>query len=612
MLHGSVYRYPQFAPTSKLGNQDRLIERVGDTLNLDVSHLKEILNSNTSRSIRSADKESQINIAVHLGRNTSYERFVNNSGIQVISYQNVMPNFFSVIVPWKSTPVNASKHCQGDCGADTILLKTTNISQNESSVFPKYVKSHSQLLESLPFLKTNNITENFNMSQFKQSRAQYSAATKVFLYQHEMGGYAMRDCFKSATKKAGLNLLAVPLNQAFRQEWDFVPENKRSKFQALYGSLAFGVCENIKRPCLYATMMTHPLDRILQVYFQCRQNASQNLCNFYRSSNITQGDILSFIKVTGNSYFKKLIYHSKQCRLIGEDEICIQDGKASFILSQSERKAYLQNVLKNMDKWFAVIGLIEHYKESLKLFEYVFGEKYTECATYMSVFHQNNYHPSVPVNSTTTFKGTSRKDRVAKRVLKSDIMALRTKLLTDSRVVQWLYADLAIYDKATAIFSKQWAVYRKLHNVSTSVKIVPKLTNGSSNTVGAVQNTTLKRKLLDILLLEKTYPTSSKNKAKRSLSNFHTQPYSIRKKLRESKHKKRKKMMTVTAETTRNVTAVRVLNEPVRKTESERVKSHTHGSHHSNITPSHVVEQGRSNVRTNKAKHKKGKHQIIP
>ena len=237
----------------------------------------------------------------------------------------------------------------------------------------------------------------------------------------------------------------------------------------MFGSSAFGICETTSLPCLYLTAVAHPLDRLIQVYFNCLnspQHLKHSLCSFSFNRNRTlllkrghvsndsqvtseSHDLLAFIKTSGNVYFKKLLYYSKFCKLVGTDQVCIRDSHSSFILSPEERKVLLQDVLENLGNWFAVVGMIEHYKDTLQLFEFATGLKFTQCNRYRS--------QTIDISQTNLrhfFNFTNDSDS------RISVREFRNVLLKQvPNIKQWLIADLKIYQKIKEIFQQQKYVF---------------------------------------------------------------------------------------------------------------------------------------------------------
>ena len=248
-------------------------------------------------------------------------------------------------------------------------------------------------------------------------------------------------------------------------------------------------------------MVKHPIDRILTVYNVCQKNASSVLCHFNKL-NVQNMTLQQFIKVQGSSFFRKLLYYSKHCKLVGHDEICLPDTKTSFVLTARERKIYLENILENLEKWFSVVGLEEYFENSLLLFESVSGLNYTDCGRPKKrkelVNTDKLLWPVMSSSGRNTLRGL-RNMKELHHMQNVTFKALREKLLQDPQVSKWLSADLAIYTKLEELFQKQL----ELHNITKSV--MKTLKNPSLNPTVASSLNKLRRKQLSKQLKEVTH-----------------------------------------------------------------------------------------------------------
>ena len=239
-------------------------------------------------------------------------------------------------------------------------------------------------------------------------------------------------------------------------------------------------------------MVKHPIDRILTVYNVCQKNVSSVLCHFNKL-NVQNMTLQQFIKVQGSSFFRKLLYYSKHCKLVGHDEICLPDTKTSFVLTTRERRIYLENILENLEKWFSVVGLEEYFEDSLLLFESISGLNYTDCGRPKKrkelVNTDTLLWPVVSNSGRNTLRGL-RNMKELHQMQNVTFKALREKLMQDPLVSKWLSADLAIYSKLEELFQKQL----ELHNITKSV--MKTLQNPSLNPTVASSLNKLKRKQL--------------------------------------------------------------------------------------------------------------------
>lgn len=349
---------------------------------LDLEEIRDIVRSNQSRNSK-ISASGDIKLSVHLDKNSSYESH-SNASFKLYSYRNSLPNFFLV-------PPDG--------------LNMLNLS-----------RSQSQVVQNDPELKS------------WPSRKTYKNSTIALLYQHEPTGYSVRDCLVDSANREGLVTSNLPINSKFRKDWDRLNRQQKNKFQVLYGSLSFGVCEGLNHVCSYLTMLSHPVDRILTVYHLCKFNSSQAFCHFSKM-NITSKSLHQFIHSQGSSLFQKLLYYAHHCKLIGDDEVCLDDSKVTFLLSASEKQIHLDRILAHLEEWFSVIGLTNHLEESLRLFDAVYDLRLAQC---------NNFARfNIPAIDGVPYT------------------KIREQLLNNTQVMKWLAADLAIYKKLEEIFLKQ-------------------------------------------------------------------------------------------------------------------------------------------------------------
>ena len=214
-----------------------------------------------------------------------------------------------------------------------------------------------------------------------------------------------------------------------------------------------------------------------------------------------------FIKVQGSSFFRKLLYYSKHCKLVGHDEICLPDTKTSFVLTTRERRIYLEYILENLEKWFSVVGLEEYFEDSLLLLESISGLNYTNCGRPKKrkelVNTDTLLWPVVSNSGRNTLRGL-RNMKELHQMQNVTFKALREKLMQDPLVSKWLSADLEIYSKLEELFQKQL----ELHNITKSV--MKTLQNPSLNPTVASSLNKLKRKQLAKQLKKATH-IKSKN-----------------------------------------------------------------------------------------------------
>ncbi|ELU01031.1 hypothetical protein CAPTEDRAFT_186578 [Capitella teleta] len=409
LLSGNAIRFLRDTETSP--RDSIIVQKDGSLhqLDLNLEPLRNLLNKTFEDG---KEKDQEIKIAVHLGKNNSYNS--NNSAISIYKYEKVVANFYLEL-------------------NQTICKRLP--SANSSSVSVDGLISIVKRLQ----LELNDRVKQQHLS------------TVVLQYQHSLGGYWARDCFISEALRRSLITSDVPLNSLYRTEWEQLPRSKKAGYQFLYGPLSFGVCENLEHDCTYMSLIDHPLDKALQTYYLCGLNSSLPLCAV---TKVTETDTTAaeFIIRQGSIFFQKLLYQSRHCKLVGRDEVCIHDTQTFFLLSHKDKLAYLADILSNLEKWFSVVGLVDHYQDSMSLFNFALGWNLTACAAMRSdipKFSTGAYIDGIPYNE------------------------MRENLLNNSQVLKSLGYDLAIYAKLEDIFMRQMKVFDLLSTLSMKAEHEP-------------------------------------------------------------------------------------------------------------------------------------------
>jgi len=145
--------------------------------------------------------------------------------------------------------------------------------------------------------------------------------------------------------------------------------------------------------CTWVAMMRHPVTRLVSAYTHCRRRSVHytvqpyldQLCapHQYDWFNL---DILDFAKVWGNNLFRQLLLSdfrdSRSMRMAEGRSICpVKGARCESWLQQSillegleeltspESEARLERAIRDLKTQFNLIGLLEHYDESLELFQ---------------------------------------------------------------------------------------------------------------------------------------------------------------------------------------------------------------------------------------------------
>ena len=288
----------------------------------------------------------------------------------------------------------------------------------------------------------------------------------VFLHHNKAGGLSIRKCLLEMGEGSGINVSSNVFSYRYTaREHDYWKQAPRTKqHMALYGGYSFGVCDVMRdgRPCSYFTMIRNPFDRAISAYMYCSKNTSRDqLCTALKASEVS---VVDWALHHGSFFFRQLVINPSVCNGTYDDSEYLKNidefphkfsgdivpcwFKHKILLermfSEEERAQLLQHVLENLENYFAVIGLLEHFDESMAMFQHVYHLPFRdECSN----VHKN--------------KGRFRKKQ--KEIETERLIAsLKQELLTDPRVNKTLHADILLYSEAQRIFEKQTRVYRSI------------------------------------------------------------------------------------------------------------------------------------------------------
>jgi hypothetical protein len=116
---------------------------------------------------------------------------------------------------------------------------------------------------------------------------------------------------------------------------------------------------------------------------------------------------------------------------------------------QTDLEPTFQFTLKDLTDRFAVIGIFEHYQESLSMFEKVYGLNFTSCST-------------LKVNTIQGLVSNKSNPNAQKvRLQLSDRDKKVAELRDNPDVMKAMRYDIAIYQRAVEIFQQQRAAMKK-------------------------------------------------------------------------------------------------------------------------------------------------------
>lgn len=296
----------------------------------------------------------------------------------------------------------------------------------------------------------------------------YRHGNIVFLHHNKAGGITIRKCLNTLGHDSGngVNVSSNVISYRYmNREFDYWKHAQRTKKRmALYGGYAFGVCDmmNDGRPCSYFTMIRDPYDRAISAYLHCQKNTSKDqLCTALKANEVS---VVDWALHHGSFFFRQLIINVAVCngsyddseylrnlddiphKFSGDVVPCWFKHKVLLqrMLTERERDRLLQHLLDNLENYFSVIGLLEHFDLSLAMLQHVYHIPFRDQC---SDSHYN--------------EGKFRK--VNQEIEAKELVAkLKRELLSDPLVNQSLHADILLYKKAHTIFNRQMQVYNYL------------------------------------------------------------------------------------------------------------------------------------------------------
>eukprot|EP01102_Stenamoeba_stenopodia_P022934 TRINITY_DN9744_c0_g1_i2.p1 TRINITY_DN9744_c0_g1~~TRINITY_DN9744_c0_g1_i2.p1 ORF type:complete len:228 (+),score=54.46 TRINITY_DN9744_c0_g1_i2:135-818(+) len=124
----------------------------------------------------------------------------------------------------------------------------------------------------------------------------------------------------------------------------------------MYGGYGFGVHHDFKinKSAAYFAMMRDPIDRALSDYYYWRSNPSDRLINDLWNGP-RNSTMLEYCEAQGNHFLRLLNV---------EDNVR---------LKKKVYRRHLVEAIRNIERWFTVVGLTEHLAETLVLLRNAFG-----------------------------------------------------------------------------------------------------------------------------------------------------------------------------------------------------------------------------------------------
>ncbi|XP_013400337.1 uncharacterized protein LOC106166348 [Lingula anatina] len=286
-----------------------------------------------------------------------------------------------------------------------------------------------------------------------------------------VGNKGVSECIKKIVEKKQLSVSDFVDSEA-RAEWE--RRNNRGNldktdqdFKFHVGDFTFGLCQGRgKEKCAYFITIEDPFQRAIRTYELCKRERSHPVCSLLDAKKVT---LLQWTVHHGNYLLHQLSFHGNYCDANveniphkykhvtdKEDLPCWfkQKLKMEENISDADFFHLTSFIVRNLEKWFAAVGLQEDLENSGKIFQHVLQLPFTKC------FSEKVKNAKSQVDFSHDDDNNNRVNRKPKRTLvpedegydyENDPNVLRY----DFRIEKALEADKLIYKQAQRIFRLQ-------------------------------------------------------------------------------------------------------------------------------------------------------------
>jgi hypothetical protein len=134
-----------------------------------------------------------------------------------------------------------------------------------------------------------------------------------------------------------------------------LPPEQRAQIRIMKGHLLFGLHAYLPGPFTYFTLLREPIDRVISFYYYVRQNAQHYLHQHVLAQNMSLRQYIESQATTANDNF--------QVRMLA--------GAQGIAFGQCTR-GMLDEAKFNLQEYFSVAGLSEHFDATLLMLKHAF------------------------------------------------------------------------------------------------------------------------------------------------------------------------------------------------------------------------------------------------
>uniref|UniRef100_T1JD38 Uncharacterized protein n=1 Tax=Strigamia maritima TaxID=126957 RepID=T1JD38_STRMM len=324
--------------------------------------------------------------------------------------------------------------------------------QREEKIIQKKIWSTNRIIhERFKWLQHKTVFNHLLTPNLKTSKS----SIMVFLHLPRSAGIEIKKCLKEIGRNYSL-LLFPDLSDQQRVLWDASHQltyGYREGFDAHMGMNLFGLCNTIKRPCSYFTVIRQPLERAVSSYFHCLQSLSDPHCSAVNANDM---DLRSWVIFQGSIFFRSLLFNSAHCQnkinvtsldfnLLNTKNVpCWLKQKIWFdSLPDADHRILLDYVLDHLEMWFSGVGMTEDMLSTVYVLESVYSLPFTSCSNLNQKNRNEQWKARVEGNSVNLGE---------KDVSKYEEFV---DLQYDYSVQKALHADYKLFEKINDIFRRQ-------------------------------------------------------------------------------------------------------------------------------------------------------------
>lgn len=279
----------------------------------------------------------------------------------------------------------------------------------------------------------------------------YREGNMAFVHNVKSGGTTIKDCIVEMCRD-----LHIPTSfiddgnwvETFTKYEIEAGTPNRTIFRGL-GPYYYSICEYVRdRPCSYFTMVREPVSRLVSGYLSCQQsgaacdkssvNVSLDAWALHWGSLLFNTIFLHFqkhfpFKGAGNCFQ----HQSAEFRVFAKElqhkyPSIVTGNRLGYRMTSAERQAFLSYCLENLENRFAVIGLIEEFNTSVDLYQEVYRLPFRDY-----------------------LHGAKNMGRVKQEMDPSTINKMKEEIRANPFIMEALYEDIKIYEKAQEIMKLQ-------------------------------------------------------------------------------------------------------------------------------------------------------------